>query len=117
MEVNGVHRSAMYRLSDEIVRIKTNNSSIVSNSKNYWAQRALVRVVAVTGNVLETQAEDQGDTRQERQAAWRAATNEGAASQSATPQRRRGEQPLGQHQQQPVRELQLQQQETGRAGD
>jgi hypothetical protein len=31
MEVTGVHKGAMHRLSDEIVRIKTDNSSIVLN--------------------------------------------------------------------------------------
>jgi hypothetical protein len=88
MEVTGIHLSAMYRLSDEIVRIKTNNSQIVLNSKNYWAQPSLVRVVALTGNSLETQVGDTGDTRQERRAA-RAAATAGTGSSPAVQRRRR----------------------------
>jgi hypothetical protein len=77
MEVTGLHRSAMERLSNEIVRIKISNSTIVMNSKNDWAQPALVRVVAVTGNAQDVQAGDQLPSRQDRRAA------------RGTPQRRR----------------------------
>jgi hypothetical protein len=80
MEVTGLHRSAMERLSEEIVRIKTSNSKILMNSKNDWAQPALVRVVAVTGNNQETQPGDQEPSRQERRAEIEA---------RRTPQRRR----------------------------
>jgi hypothetical protein len=99
MEVTGVHRSAMRRLSDEVVRIKSSNADIVLNSKNDWAQPALLRIVAVQGNSQETQEGDTGATRQERRsqrtqrAAAGAAANGGApsqpASQPTTPRRRR----------------------------
>jgi hypothetical protein len=39
------------------------------NSKNDWAQPPLVRIVAVTGNQLETQIGDNEPSRQERRAA------------------------------------------------
>jgi hypothetical protein len=59
----------MERLCDEIVRIKSRNSKIHLNSKNDWAQPALVRVIAITGNQLETQQGDDQPGRQERRAA------------------------------------------------
>jgi hypothetical protein len=110
MEVTGVHRRAMYRLTDEIVRIKTSNSSIVLNSKNYWAQPQLTRVVAVTGNIQETQAGDVGDTRQERRAQRAAAVGRTASTPStpASQKRRRraalqpASQPASQSASQPV---------------
>jgi hypothetical protein len=82
MEVTGTHRSAAERLCNEIVRIKTTNSKIVLNSKNYWAQPALIRVVAVSGNIQETQAGDVQPTRQDRMAARN-------MTQGGTPTRRR----------------------------
>jgi hypothetical protein len=42
MEITGTHRTAMERLNNEVVRIKVSNSSILLNSKNYWAQPSIV---------------------------------------------------------------------------
>jgi hypothetical protein len=69
MEVTGLHWSAMERLSDDIVRIKISNSTVVMNSKNDWAQPTLVRVVAVTGNSPEVQPGDEQPSRQNRRVA------------------------------------------------
>jgi hypothetical protein len=95
MVVTGVHKSAMERLNNEIVRIKTDDSDVIMNSKNDWAQPALVRVVAVTGNQLETQVGDTQPSRQERRAAREAGT---PGRQAGTPgrqnARRRRRQPV-----------------------
>jgi hypothetical protein len=85
MEVTGLHKSAMERLNDEIVRIKTSNSNIILNSKNDWAQPALVRIVPVTGNRLETQVGDTEPSRQARRMQDTGTQGGGAA----TPRRRR----------------------------
>jgi hypothetical protein len=71
MEITGTHRTPMERLNDEVVRIKSSNSSILLNSKNDWAQPSLVRIVAVVGNHQETQQGDTQITRQERRNAAR----------------------------------------------
>jgi hypothetical protein len=82
MEVTGMQRTPAERLCNEIVRIKTSNSKIVLNSKNDWAQPALVRIVAVSGNQQETQTGDTQPTRQDRMATRN-------LTQSGTPTRRR----------------------------
>jgi hypothetical protein len=84
MEVTGIHSTAMQRLANEIVRIKSTDSEIVLNSKNDWAQPALVRVIPVTGNLQETQAGDTQMSRQERREA-----NQAAALRGERPTRRR----------------------------
>jgi hypothetical protein len=83
MEMRGSHRTTMERLNNEIVRIKVSNSNIILNSKNYWAQPLLVRIVAMVGNIQETQPGDTQPTRQERRAAAREQRERG------TPPRRR----------------------------
>jgi hypothetical protein len=81
MQVTGVHRTAMGRLCDKIIRIKTSNSKVLLNSKNDWAQPALIRVTTAVGNSQETQVGDSQPSRQERR--------EAARAQQGTPQRRR----------------------------
>jgi hypothetical protein len=89
IEVTGVHRTAMERLTDEIVRIKHTNSKIVLNSKNYWAQPALVRVIPVTGNSQDRQAGDTQPTRQERSQMRQQQRQQQQTGETAAPQRRR----------------------------
>jgi hypothetical protein len=84
MEVTGIHRSAMERLSDKIVRIKISNSTVVMNSKNDWAQPALVRLVAVTGNSQDVQPGDQQPSRQDRRAARGSPRRRRTADREAT---------------------------------
>jgi hypothetical protein len=86
MEVTGIYKSAGNRLSNKIVRIRSSNSNIVLNSKNDWAQPAMIRVVPTMGNIMETQEGDQQPTRQQRRAARATADTQGASpSGTATP--------------------------------
>jgi hypothetical protein len=90
MEVTGLHKSAGHRLSNEIVRIRSSNSNIILNSKNDWAQPAMIRVVPTMGNIMETQEGDQQPTRQQRRAARATSTTQGASPNgAATPVVRR----------------------------
>jgi hypothetical protein len=89
MEVTGIHKSAMHRLSDEIVRIRSTNSPIILNSKNDWAQPALIRVVPVVGNISETQLGDTGQTRQQRRAAGIPSVRPSTQGESSPGRRRR----------------------------
>jgi hypothetical protein len=66
VEVTGIHKTVIERMTDEIVRIKHSKADIVLNSKNDWTQPALIRIVPVTGNRLETQVGDDQPSRNER---------------------------------------------------
>lgn len=68
VEVTGIHKTVMGRMTDELVRIKHSTSDVVLNSKNDWTQPALVRVIPITGNRLETQVGDTLPGRAERRA-------------------------------------------------